>query len=134
MLRFHKGYFVATVVLFSTEVFIALFLHDDFIRPYLGDVLVVILIYCFVKIFFDFKVVPLALSVLLFAFVVEFAQYFKFINILGMKHSKVAQAVLGTSFSWLDMVTYIVGIALVIIVEKIRTKPSLLNHRDTSRH
>ena len=42
MLRFNKTYFLLTILLFCTEVIIALFVHDNFIRPYFGDVLVVI--------------------------------------------------------------------------------------------
>ena len=33
------------LALLATEVLIALFVHDDFVRPYLGDVLVVPVIF-----------------------------------------------------------------------------------------
>ena len=39
------GYAIATVILLLTEVLIALYVHDAFVRPYIGDVLVVIVIY-----------------------------------------------------------------------------------------
>ena len=35
----------------AVEVFIALYVHDSFVRPYLGDVLVVVVIYFFLRIF-----------------------------------------------------------------------------------
>ena len=44
MWHFNKIYFRLTVILFLIEVAIALFIKDRFIRPYLGDVLVVMLI------------------------------------------------------------------------------------------
>lgn len=44
-------YAICFIGLFIVETLIALFLRDAFIRPYMGDVLVVILIYCFVRIF-----------------------------------------------------------------------------------
>ena len=46
MTCFRPIYFYWTIVLFFVEVLIALFVHDGIIRPFLGDVLVVILIYC----------------------------------------------------------------------------------------
>ena len=40
-------YGIATIILLVVEVLIALFVHDSIIRPYLGDVLVVVVIYTF---------------------------------------------------------------------------------------
>ena len=42
-------YAFAALLLFLTEAVIALMVYDDFIRPYMGDALVVILIYCMVR-------------------------------------------------------------------------------------
>lgn len=109
---------MATVILFITEVLIALFVNDNFIRPYIGDVLVVILIYCAIQSFFDTPVVATAIAVLIFSFVVETLQYFRIIAILGWQDNKLARVVIGTSFAWEDLVAYTAGIALVILVEK----------------
>jgi len=118
MLRFNKNYFALAVLLFAIEVLIALFVHDNFVRPYIGDVLVVILIYCFIKSFFDLLEFALALGVLLFAFAIEFLQYMKIVNLLGLEKSALAQTVIGTSFAWLDMLAYVVGFGMVLVVEK----------------
>lgn len=128
MLRFSKKYFLLTIILFVIEVLIALFVKDAIIRPYVGDVLVVILIYCFIKSFFNWPVVPIAIGVLLFAFVVETLQYFKFVELVGLADSKLARIVIGTSFAWLDMLTYIIGIAIVLIIEKFRSKSIINTH------
>ena len=45
------AYGIATFILLTIEVLIALFVHDAFVRPYIGDVLVVVVIYTFVRIF-----------------------------------------------------------------------------------
>jgi hypothetical protein len=122
MLTFNKNYFLLAVLIFFIEVFIALYVHDAFVRPYLGDVLVVILIYCFVKSFFDWPVLPVAMSVLAFSFAVETLQYFNIIEILGLEKSNLARTIIGTSFAWLDLLTYVIGITIVLFVERKKIK------------
>ncbi|ESU28301.1 hypothetical protein FLJC2902T_16510 [Flavobacterium limnosediminis JC2902] len=118
MLTFNKNYFGLTILIFFIEVLIALFVHDSFVRPYLGDVLVVILIYCFLKSFLNLPVLTAAVSVLVFAFTIEFLQFLNIVEKLSLEKSKLARTVIGTSFSWIDLLTYIAGIAIVIAVEK----------------
>ncbi len=117
MLTFQKNYFVLAAFLFLIEVLIALFVHDNFIRSYLGDVLVVILIYCFIQSFLKLPVLTAAIFVLLFSFAIEFLQFFNIVQKLGLENSEVARTVIGTSFAWIDLLTYILGIAIVIMVE-----------------
>jgi hypothetical protein len=115
---FRKSYFILAILLFLTEILIALYLHDNIIRPYGGDFLVVILVYCMVKTFFNTPIVPTAIAVLLFAYVIEILQYFRLIALLGLQHSRLACIIFGTSFSWTDMLCYTLGITFVVIIEK----------------
>ncbi len=122
MFRFHKLYALLTILLFLVEVVIALFIRDRFIRPYVGDVLVVILVYCFVC---SFVKIPLwfgAIGVLLFAYTIELLQYFKFVEVIGLQNSHVAKVVLGNSFSWMDIVAYTVGIIIVVLLEQLHSR------------
>lgn len=119
-LRFNRWYFTLTILLFVTEVLIAAYLHDDFIRPYAGDFLVVILIYCFLRSFLQAPVVPVALAVLAFSYLVEGLQYLNMVKRLGLGHSRLANIVLGNYFTWADIVAYTLGTGFVILVEKIR--------------
>lgn len=119
MFHFNLKYFALTVLLFITEVLIALYMHDAFIRPYGGDVLVGILVYCFVKSFLNTPVIPTALMVLAFCYTIEILQYFNYVNLLGLQNSKLARIVLGTGFSWIDMVCYTAGMLIVILVERV---------------
>jgi len=116
-LTFNKYYFALALMLFITEVLIALYITNNFIRSFFGDVLVVILIYCFVKSFMNLPVLPLAIGVLIFAFASEFLQYLKIVEILGLQKSALARTVIGTSFAWLDLLAYAAGIAVVLVVE-----------------
>lgn len=119
MFQFNRNYFLLTVLLFAIEVCIALFVNDDFVRPYIGDVLVVILIYCFVKSFLNVPVIKTSIAVLLFAFAVEILQYLAIVEKLGLEKNKIARTVIGTSFEWGDILAYISGIVIVIAFEKI---------------
>jgi len=118
MLKFKLKYFILAAILFLIEVLIALFIHDNFIRPFVGDVLVVILIYCFVKSFFNLPVIITAIAVLLFSYLIEVLQYFKIVNILGLQNFNLARVVIGTSFEWTDLLAYTLGIGLVVLFDK----------------
>lgn len=125
MLTFNKHYFGFAVLIFIIEVMIALFVNDNFVRPYLGDVLVVILIYCFIKSFLKLPVLNVAVFVLLFSFTIEFLQFLNIVEKLHLEKSKIARTVIGTSFSWIDLLTYIIGISIVILIEKYWQKKNL---------
>jgi hypothetical protein len=123
-MRFDKSYFALTMLLFATEAFIGAYLHDKLIRPFGGDLLVVILIYCFVKSFFDTPWLKTAIATLLFAYLVEVSQYFNLLGHLGLQRSKMATILLGHSFSWGDMLCYTLGIAVVVAIEQLRRQPN----------
>ena len=122
MIKFNKNYFAITLVLFIVEALIAIYIHDQFIRPYFGDFLVVVLLYCFLKSFVRVAVWKAAAMVLAFSFFIEFTQYLNLIEKLDLQDSGLAKAVMGTSFSWEDMICYIAGIVFVIAVEKVRLR------------
>lgn len=117
-MAFNKNYLGLASLIFGIEVLIAIYVNDNFVRPYLGDVLVVILIYCFLKSFLKLPVLVAALLVLAFAFAIEFLQFLHLVEKLGLEKSKMARTVIGTSFAWIDLLAYIVGIAIVLIAEK----------------
>ncbi len=117
MISFNRNYFALATLIFVIEVLIALLIHDRIVRPYIGDVLVVILIYCFVKSFLNLPVVRVAIFVLVFAFAIEILQYFNIVEKLGLENSTLARTVMGTSFAWMDLAMYVIGIIIVVAVE-----------------
>ena len=118
MLKFQSHYFVVALILFLIEVCIALFINDNIIRPYVGDFLVVILLYCFFKSFLNLSVWAVSMAVLLFAYSVEILQYFKIVERLGFQNSGIARTIIGISFEWTDLLAYTLGIGLVLFIEK----------------
>ena len=120
MFRFQKHYFFLALLLFALEVLIALFAHDRFIRPFGGDFLVVIFLYCGIKSFWDAPVWKVALSVLLFSCGIEILQYFELVKLLGLQDVKIARIVIGTAFEWTDLLAYTLGILTVTGIERSR--------------
>jgi hypothetical protein len=114
MFKFHPKYFYTTVLLFLIEVFIGVFVHDGFIRPFVGDVLVVILIYCFIKSFWKMRSNVAISSVFIFACIVEGLQYLNIIDILGIRQYKLLVIILGSSFDWNDILAYATGSAILL--------------------
>jgi hypothetical protein len=120
--RFNTGYFVITLLLLGIEVCIALFVHDNFIRPYIGDLLVVIFMYAFFRSFLDIPVTAAVVGVLLFSYAIEIMQYFQLVRLLGLQQSNLARILLGTSFAWADMIAYTAGALIILLVEKNRRR------------
>jgi len=118
--RFDLKSFVICLIIFLIEVLIALFVDDSFIRPYGGDILVVILIYYFLKLFIETKTIYLVVAVLLFAYLVEFGQYLRLVEVLGLQGNKVMRTIIGSSFSWWDIVCYTIGGAICYLIDRER--------------
>ena len=133
MFRFNKKYFLLFLLLFITEVIIAVFIHDSFIRPYAGDFLVVIMVYCFVMAWLQAPVKAAAIAVLLFAYLVEALQYFNLVKHLGLQQSRLANIVIGNHFAWMDMIAYTLGILLVVLLEPKRMEATLTQPSNFSR-
>lgn len=115
--KFNRTYLFLAILLFIVEILIALFVKDKIIRPYVGDFLVVILIYCFLKAFLNISPVKAVIAVLLFAYTIEILQYFDLVERIGLGQSVIARVVLGSSFEWIDIIAYTIGAIFILIVE-----------------
>ena len=113
-----EWYLLVTICLLCTEIAIAFFVKDKIIRPYIGDLLVVILIYAFVKIWISNRELLVAISVFVFACFIELLQYFHIVEVLGLDDNKVATVIIGSKFNTLDIVMYLMGTIAVIVTEK----------------
>lgn len=117
-------YFSAFLFLLLTECTIAHFHFNPFIRGFLGDVLVMLLLYSFLKIFIKNNEFPIAISVLGLAFLVELLQFLKLSEILKIK-SKIMLIVLGSVFDVWDLAAYVIGFLLILLFERIFHKNTL---------
>lgn len=110
-------YAAAFAALLATEVCIALFVHDRFVRPYVGDVLVIPLIACLLRVVLPEKVRALPVLTALFGAAVEGLQAFGLPELLGLEDSTAARIILGSTFDPADIVCYCVGGALMLFAE-----------------
>ena len=111
-------YIICFLVLLLTEVLIALYIDDRFIRPYFGDVLVTALVCSFCRIFAPKGIPTLPIYVFVFATFVEIGQYLNIVKLLGLENNIFFCTILGTSFSFIDLVCYAVGCLLFWAAEK----------------
>ena len=114
-----------TVFIFTIEVCIALFIKDTIIRPFLGDVLVVVLIYCFFSIFLNFADWNIALGVLLLACLIEILQYFDYVKLLGLENNRILSVMMGRTFELTDFLAYFTGFLIILWCEKISRNRTL---------
>ena len=102
-------YAAAFAVLLLAEVFIGLFVHDRFVRPYFGDVLVTILLCCLCRMIMPRGMCALPVYVFIFATLIEIAQYFDIVKLLGFENNTFISTIMGRSFSVADLICYGVG-------------------------
>lgn len=104
------------------EVAIAIYVHDDFIRPYIGDVLVVAVVYCFARIFVPDGVKLMPLYVFIFAAFVEIMQYFQLVKVLGLEDNAFARIIIGSTFDIKDILCYFIGFIIIVALEMLNRK------------
>ncbi len=109
---------------FFIEVLIAVFFDDLFIRPFVGDVLVVILLYLLVRMVSKFEHLHVVIGVLLFAYIIEFSQYLNLISLLNLQDIKLARIIIGTTYDGMDLVAYSLG-ALILFISTIKNQKQL---------
>lgn len=115
--KFQPYYFAAFYILLLVEIAIALFLKSGFIRYTVGDFLAVILLYCFIKSFFEIKIIYNAIIVLAIAYIIEFLQLYNFIDYLNLRDNKLIRTILGSSFSIQDLIAYSLGVISIVYID-----------------
>ena len=115
MKKLRFAYLILFLTLLLIEIFIALFIKDSFIRPYVGDVLVTVLICSFARIFIPKGLKLLPVYVFIFSAAVEIAQYFDIVKILGLENNSFLSVLIGRTFSLHDIFCYAIGCILFFI-------------------
>lgn len=114
-MKINIKYILCFIILLITEILIALFAKDTIIRPYIGDILVIILMYTFIKGLIQKTIKLLPLYLFFFASAVELAQYYHIVERLHLQTNKMLSIIIGTSFDIKDILCYLSATVLLII-------------------
>jgi hypothetical protein len=110
----------AAIALFCVEVAIALFVNDAFVRPYVGDVLAILLVYTALRAATPLSLRSALATTLAIAVLIEVAQAAKLLSALGLGENGLARIVFGGSFDWLDLLAYAAGGIVIVGIELAR--------------
>ncbi|MEF9953504.1 MAG: DUF2809 domain-containing protein, partial [Clostridium sp.] len=89
---------------------------DSFIRPFIGDILVVILIYTFIKSFTNITSIFLPIYIFVFSFTIELLQYINIVKLLNLEDNPILSVIIGQTFDIKDILCYFIGCTLLLIV------------------
>ena len=131
MFQFNLKYFLIFILIFIVEVIIAIYIKDNFIRPYFGDYLVIFLVYYFTLSFIDTNKNKIANGVLVFAFAVEMTQYFQLLSYFNLEKNRILRIVAGNTFSFEDLIIYTLAFLTIIFFNRYNSK-TLSDRKPTS--
>jgi hypothetical protein len=121
-LRFNGKYFLSFLGFLGIEILIALFIQDGFIRYYIGDVLVILVMYTLIKSFVSAPTKRLPYHLFGFAVVVEFSQLFNLATRLNLDQYPLVRIILGSTFDLNDIISYGVGALILVVWEQLLRK------------
>lgn len=108
---------VLFLLLLLIETVIALLLRGGFIRSYLGDMLVILLLYFGIKAIRPAPAKGLPVYLLLIGCLAEGLQYLRLVDLLNLSGSPLARTLIGTTFSVRDILMYFLGACCAAILE-----------------
>lgn len=119
MKRFGMG--IAALLLFLAELYIGIFQHDNWIRSYLGDVLVIMLLYCIIRCVTPLRptygwILPTEL--LGFCCMVELLQLWGLVDQFHIQN-QLLRILIGTSFAPEDLLSYAIGFLPLLLYEQL---------------
>lgn len=125
-MKIRAPYLLAAFFLVAVEVFIAAFVHDGFVRPYLGDTIATILVYVVLMVFPAVTSNWAIMGALVVSFLVEWMQFIHMLEYVGMENNKMAVLFFGSAASWEDVVAYSIGGVMVYLFTQKETLKKLI--------
>jgi len=112
-------YLAMMVVLLAVEILIALFVHDRIVRPFIGDSLAVMLVYCALRAMTRLRERTAVATALVIAVAIEVGQLVGVLDLLGLRTNGLATMLLGTGFDPTDFLAYGGGALCAMAAEAI---------------
>lgn len=119
-MRRRRQYLFAAGILFVALALIALYVRDTIIRPYVGDLLVVIFLYFLVRGATGANRYWATGAVFILAAIVEFVQTLQLLSWLGLSHVPIVRNVLGSTPDPLDLALYAAGLLIALLADRRR--------------
>ncbi len=115
-IRRRRGiYATLAILLIVVECLIARYVQDSFVRPYVGDILVVMVLYCLVRCILPTGLPWLPLGIFMFGAMVEWVQYQNILENLGLDRYRVLRIALGTVGDPKDVLCYGIGCLCIFV-------------------
>ncbi len=111
-------YLITAVIIFMIEIAIALGIGGEFVRGSVGDILVIVLIYCLLRTSPIFPPITAAITAVATGFLDEALQYINVAERLGLKAGSVLYVIIGNTFSPHDLLMYLVGGGLALTIDR----------------
>lgn len=129
-LRFSRRYATLAAAIALTELVIACFVRDDFVRPYLGDTLAVILLYAALLAWLELPRARVAACSLAVACALELGQALQLWAWLGLERDAALTVILGTFYDPKDLIAYAAALPLLGMLERLfRTRAAAFTQR-----
>ena len=125
-------YALGACLLLAVELVIGLYMHDRFIRPFVGDLLVVWLIFFLCRSLLITSWPRLLLAVWLFCCAVEFGQYWRLVEVLHLEQVPLARIVIGATFDGNDLLAYTLGALSLYTLLRFQQRRSSPRHRQAA--
>jgi Protein of unknown function (DUF2809) len=119
LFRFDRPSFLIFLLILILEIIIGTFFHDRFVRYFVGDVLIVVLICYFIRSWCAIRLRVLLWGTLIFAVLTELAQYVDLVGLLGWQHSEFTRLTIGSTFDWMDLLAYTIGTGISWAIAKV---------------
>jgi len=112
-------YSIGVVLIFVIEVAIAIGTSGGtFIRDSVGDILVIALIYLFLRAAFSMAPIYTAGVAIAIGFVAEALQYVHVAELLGLEPGSILYIIIGNTYSSFDLVMYVIGGLLALAIDQ----------------
>ena len=109
-------YLLLFFLIVCVEVAIALLVRDQWVRPYGGDVLAAVGLYCLVRVFVPKRYKWFPLCIFFATVAVEVLQLIDILSLLGLE-SSFLRILLGGTFDWIDILCYSIGCGISWLME-----------------
>jgi len=120
MLKSRILYFILIVL---TIIIGLLSRHYAFIPLFIGDILWAQMVYFIMRFLFIKATIKCAVIYsLTFCYAIEFSQLYKAPWIDDLRHTLFGRLVLGDTFLWGDLLSYTVGVAIGVLLDKLLAK------------